>query len=146
VVCAAGNEGSNIDDKRNAFYPAAYGLSNIIVVSGHDENMKLVDSSNYGKSLVDIAAPGKRIKSALPLNRSGFLTGTSQATAFVTGVAALLKSNDSNLSAKEIKRIIKASAKSEISLKNYSNSNGRLDASSALNFATPVMDRKTAAN
>jgi len=143
VVCAAGNEGSNIDDKRNAFYPAAYGLSNIIVVSGHDENMKLVDSSNYGKSLVDIAAPGKRIKSALPLNRSGFLTGTSQATAFVTGVAALLKSNDSNLSAKEIKRIIKASAKSEISLKNYSNSNGRLDASAAINYKVPSIMGQT---
>jgi subtilisin family serine protease len=135
VVCAAGNEGSNIDDKKHAFYPAAYGLSNIITVSGHDEDNKLVDSSNYGKNAVDIAAPGKRIKSSLPLNRSGFLTGTSQATAFVTGVAALLKSNDKNLSASEIKRIIRSSAKKEKSLKNYANSNGRLDASAAINFS-----------
>ena len=30
VIAAAGNERSNIDDKRHAYYPASYGLSNII--------------------------------------------------------------------------------------------------------------------
>src|SRR6476661_11076028 len=36
VIAAAGNERSNIDDKRHAYYPASYGLSNIITVGAHD--------------------------------------------------------------------------------------------------------------
>lgn len=135
VVCAAGNESQNIDEKSNAFYPAAYGLSNIITVASYDEDLKLVDSSNYGKKVVDIFAPGKRIKSSLPLNRAGFLTGTSQATPFVAGVAALLKSQDRSLTPARIKEIIRSSAKTELTLKAYVNSNGRLDATSAINFS-----------
>ena len=132
VVVAAGNESSNIDKKSNAFYPAAYGLSNIISVSAHDENLKLIKSSNWGKRLVDLAAPGKRIKSALPKDRAGFLTGTSQATAFVTGVVAMLKSQFPKLSYTEVKNIIRNSAKKEIALASNSNSGGRLDAKAAV--------------
>ena len=84
VVAAAGNEESNIDQKSNAYYPASYGLSNIITVTAHDQNIQTLASSNYGKKSVDISAPGHRIKSSLPNSRAGFLTGTSQATAFVS--------------------------------------------------------------
>jgi thermitase len=147
VVCAAGNESANIDNKSDAFYPAAYGLSNIIVVSNYNESINLGDSSSYGKKSVDIAAPGTRIKSSLPLNRSGFLTGTSQATPFVTGVAALLKSRDKSLTPARIKEIIRSSAKVELTLKSYVSSGGRLDASAALKMADGrIFERKTAAN
>jgi subtilisin family serine protease len=132
VVVAAGNESSNIDNKKHAFYPAAYGLSNIISVSAHDQNLKLIKSSNWGKKLVDLAAPGKRIKSALPYNRAGFLTGTSQATAFVTGVVAIIKSQFPKLSYTEVKNIIRNSAKKETFLASNSNSGGRLDAKAAI--------------
>ena len=40
VICASGNERADIDTRKNAFYPASYGLSNIIAVSAHDENNK----------------------------------------------------------------------------------------------------------
>lgn len=148
VVCAAGNDSANIDEKKNAFYPASYGLSNIITVASYDEDLRLVDSSNYGKKIVDIFAPGKRIKSSLPLGRAGFLTGTSQATPFVTGVAALLKSQDRSLTPARIKEIIRSSAKTELTLKAYTNSNGRLDASNALKSIEnkALAFRKTAGN
>lgn len=88
IVAAAGNERTNSDI--NGFYPADYGLSNIISVTAVDENRKVLPSSNYGINTVDIAAPGKNIVSTLPGGKFGTMTGTSQATAFVTGTAVLL--------------------------------------------------------
>ncbi|MBY0413807.1 MAG: S8 family serine peptidase [Bdellovibrionales bacterium] len=135
VVAAAGNEESNIDDKRKAYFPASYGLKNIITVTAHDEELKILSSSNFGKTSVDIVAPGYRIRSSKELGRVGFLTGTSQATAFVTGVAALIKSQYPNISTDKIKEIIKASAKREVTMEGKCASGGRLDAASALAMA-----------
>ncbi len=89
-VAAAGNEESDSD--YHHYYPANYGLDNIISVTAYDRNDKVLPSSNYGARTVDIAAPGKNIFSTLPGGQYGYLTGTSQATAVVTGVAALIKS------------------------------------------------------
>ena len=136
VIAAAGNEESNIDDKKKAYFPASYGLKNIITVTAHDEDLKILSSSNYGRSSVDIFAPGYRIKSSLQNGRAGYLTGTSQATAFVTGVVALIKSQYPNLSTEKIKEIIKASAKKESTMEGKCVTGGRLDASSALLLAS----------
>lgn len=138
VVAAAGNEESNIDDRKKAYYPASYGLKNIITVTAHDENLQLLSSSNYGKNSVDIFAPGYRIKSSLQNGRSGFLTGTSQATAFVTGVAALIKSQYPQISTEKIKEIIRNSAKRETTMEGKCISGGRLDAAEALVMASSM--------
>lgn len=138
VVAAAGNEESNIDDRKKAYYPASYGLKNIITVTAHDESLQILSSSNYGKNSVDIFAPGYRIKSSLQNGRSGFLTGTSQATAFVTGVAALIKSQYPQISTEKIKEIIRNSAKKELSMEGKCISGGRLDATEALNLAASI--------
>lgn len=138
IIAAAGNEESNIDVKRNAYFPASYGLSNIITVTAHDKNLQILGSSNYGKKSVDLAAPGYRIKSALPSRRAGFLTGTSQATAFVSGVAAMLKSQFPDLTAPQVKRVITDSAKKSFTFIGKSKSEGRLDAEKALELASKV--------
>jgi subtilisin family serine protease len=135
VVAAAGNEESNIDDKKKAYFPASYGLKNIITVTAHDEDLKILNSSNYGQISVDIFAPGYRIKSSLQNGRSGYLTGTSQATAFVTGVAALIKAEFPQITTEKIKEIIKASAKKEVTMEGKCATGGRLDAGSALALA-----------
>jgi len=135
VVAAAGNEESDIDIEKNSYYPASYGLSNIITVTAHAKDLSLLASSNYGKKAVDISAPGHRIKSALQNSRLGTLTGTSQATAFVTGVAALMLSQFPNLRPSEMKEIIKASAIKETTLAEKCSSGGRLDATEALKLA-----------
>ena len=57
IVAAAGNEESNIDQKKSAYYPASYGLSNIITVSAYDMQLSMLSVSNYGKYSVDIFAP-----------------------------------------------------------------------------------------
>jgi subtilisin family serine protease len=140
VVAAAGNEESNIDEKAKAYFPASYGLKNIITVTAHDEDLKILPSSNYGKQSVDIFAPGYRIKSSLQNGRAGYLTGTSQATAFVTGVAALIKSEYPSFSTEKIKEIIKASAKKEVTMEGKCNSGGRLNAAQAMTLAAQFND------
>jgi subtilisin family serine protease len=138
VIAAAGNEHSNIDDKRHAYYPASYGLSNIITVGAHDDGLNIISSSNYGKNSVDIAAPGHRIRSAIPQNGAGYMTGTSQATAFVTGVAAMIKSKHPNMKFDQIKNIILSSS---LKVKNFEGKilgAGKLDAGRAMELADTV--------
>ncbi len=135
VVAAAGNKSANIDIKGKGFFPASYNLENIMTVTAYDEDLKLLDSSNFGAHSVDISAPGHRIKSSLNNGRVGFLTGTSQATAFVTGVASMIKAKYPHLSMMKIKSIIKRSAHKEETLVGKCNTNGRLDAGAALVLA-----------
>ncbi|NBX91738.1 MAG: hypothetical protein EBQ85_00730 [Proteobacteria bacterium] len=89
VVAAAGNDGRSND--LLPYYPASYPLDNIISVASINRQDQLLPSSNFGK-IVQVAAPGLSILSTLPGSRYGMMSGTSQATAFVTGAAALLAS------------------------------------------------------
>lgn len=135
VIAAAGNERSNIDDKRHAYYPASYGLTNIITVGAHDDELNIIPSSNWGKNSVDIAAPGHRIRSSIPGNAAGYMTGTSQATAFVTGVAALIKSKYPSMKFDQIKNIILSSS---LKVRNFEGKilgAGKLDAGRAIELA-----------
>ena len=144
VIAAAGNERSNIDDKRHAYYPASYGLSNIITVGAHDDGLNIIPSSNYGKNSVDIAAPGHRIRSAIPNNGAAYMTGTSQATAFVTGVAAMIKSKHPNMKYDQVKNIILSSS---LKVKNFEGKilgAGKLDAARAIELADAVNEKLTA--
>ncbi|MFN7904806.1 MAG: S8 family peptidase [Pseudobdellovibrionaceae bacterium] len=103
-VAAAGNERSNSDQFK--YYPADYGLSNIISVTAIDPGTQVLSSSNYGIETVDIAAPGQNILSLLPNNSYGYMTGTSQATAFVSGAAALVMAHKQAYKANDVKKYI----------------------------------------
>ncbi|MES2857182.1 MAG: S8 family peptidase, partial [Bdellovibrionota bacterium] len=106
-VAAAGNERSNSDESGKHYYPADYDLSNIISVTAvNKDETKVLASSNYGVRTVDLAAPGENIYSALPGNSFGLMTGTSQATAFVTGVAALVMAHNREFDSAEVKKYI----------------------------------------
>lgn len=132
VVCAAGNEHQNTDLVQNYYYPAAYGLSNIISVAAIDVSGKLIASSNFGKHKVDLAAPGENIFSTLPKGRYGTMTGTSQGTPHVAGVAQLLKSLNPSLTPSEVKARILASVDQLPGLKEKVRSGGKLNAYKAL--------------
>ena len=86
VVAAAGNEGKNSD--LSGYYPAGYHLPNIVSVASLNPLGSLLSSSNFGARTVSLGAPGLAIVSALPGGGVGAMTGTSQATAFVSGAAA----------------------------------------------------------
>ena len=131
-VSAAGNEHQNTDLSENYYYPAAYRLTNILSVASTDINNNLLPSSNWGKTHVDVAAPGENIYSTLPGGRFGYMTGTSQATAFVTGIAALLLSKDPTLTPVQLKEIIMASVDRFPQLESKLVTGGRVNAYAAL--------------
>lgn len=130
VVAAAGNEMADAD--KNFFFPAAYDLKNIISVTAIDSRGKILPSSNWGVSKVHVAAPGNSILSTLPNNSYGFMTGTSQATAFVTGVAALMLTENAKLSVARIKSIIEESSYPSKDLVGKAKTSARLNAWSAV--------------
>lgn len=113
-VAAAGNERSNSD--KHKYYPADYNLSNIISVTAIDPSTEVLQSSNYGVETVDIAAPGQNILSTLPNNTYGYMTGTSQATAFVTGAAVLVMAKREQYQAEDVKKYILSTGESKSSL------------------------------
>ncbi len=82
IVAAAGNL---VGDK--IVYPAYY--SNCIAVAATDSNDCVASWSSQG-SWVDVAAPGVDIYSTLPENEYGYKSGTSMAAAYVSGLAGLL--------------------------------------------------------
>ncbi len=106
-VAAAGNERSNSDEKDKHYYPADYELPNIISVTAvNRESTSVLASSNYGVRTVDLAAPGENIYSTMPGGGFGYMTGTSQATAFVAGVASLIMAHKRDFDYTEVKRYI----------------------------------------
>ena len=83
-VAAAGNDSRDITLQGSGFYPASYGLKNIIVVGAKDANGYRHTTSNYG-NMVDKWELGVDVESwGLKGNRVR-MTGTSQATAIHTG-------------------------------------------------------------
>ena len=103
-ICASGNEGKNIDV--NPVYPASFDCPNIITVASLNRYGKLSGFSNYGVNNVDVAAPGESIISTLPGNKYGVLNGTSIASAFVSGEAALLYMKNDNEDINKVKSSI----------------------------------------
>lgn len=135
VIAAAGNEGMNSDVF--PFYPADYELSNIISVTATDRFGHLLSVANHGRISVDLGAPGKNIYSTLPNGEYGYMTGTSQATAFVSGVAALLLAQSPYLSAdpSRLIRILLDSGRPLTALNGKTRSGRLVDAENALIFS-----------
>lgn len=120
LVHAAGNESHDVDVVDNfpnsdlvTFNEKATNFINVGASSDpHVSDGKLIPYfSNYGKSTVDVFAPGVRIYSSLPGgNQYGYLSGTSFSSPIVTGIAALIRSYYPLLSAAQVKYAIDQSA------------------------------------
>jgi subtilisin family serine protease len=133
VVCAAGNDVSraNIDITPN--YPASYDSSNIISVTAVDITDNLPYFSSYGVNSVDVAAPGSSIYSTLPGSSYGYMSGTSMAAAYVSGLAGLIKSLIPDLNSLQVKNVILNNVDIIDSLTGKILTGGRINAYRSLN-------------
>jgi len=105
VVAGAGNDDFPIPYDA---YPAAFD-SFVIAVGAINEYGERRSSSNYG-SWLDVMAPGENIWTTEPLDYYGSVSGTSFSTAFVSGIAALIRSAHPSFSADKVKWKICSSA------------------------------------
>jgi len=76
-VAAAGNHAG--DNDAYPSYPASYESENVISVGAHDHFAKSAYFSCYGKTSVDLFAPGVNILSTIPGNGYASYSGTSMA-------------------------------------------------------------------
>ncbi len=123
VIAAMGNAGTNA-----AYYPAAY--TNVMAVAATDIDDVRAAYSNYGTHC-DIAAPGgtmmyyhqtSGIRSTMPTydvymttsesyyKNYDYVVGTSQATPFVSGLAALIWSINPSLTPDQVQQVIQTTA------------------------------------
>lgn len=107
IIAAAGNDGQEA-----LYYPGA--LPHVIAVGAVDEGGAVAPFSTFGRQ-VSFVAPGTNIYSTYLDNGYAYSTGTSHATPFVTGAAALLASyakekRGITLSDAQIKHVLKYTA------------------------------------
>lgn len=100
VVAAAGNNGADNED----FYPAV--LPGVLAVGATDREHRNASFSNsFWGSVRFVRAPGVDILSTVPQNvgkKYDYMSGTSQAAAFVSGVAAMYRYALPHLDAQDI--------------------------------------------
>lgn len=89
VIAAAGNDLSNNDDMSDTALPASFPTNNIVAVASTNCNQQLSSYSNFGGLSVDIATLGENIPGPDLNTGISCLSGTSQAAAVVTAIAAL---------------------------------------------------------
>ncbi len=129
-IAAAGNDGS--DNDRRPHYPSNYDLPNLISVAALDRSDNLASFSNFGVKTVHVAAPGKDILSTWLNDAYREASGTSMATPYVSGVAALIVASQPNISMKDLRAKVLSSVDKIDSLNGKVASGGRINAAKAV--------------
>ncbi len=155
LVCISGNEGYNNDFSK--VYPGNYQMANQIVVAASDYNDRIVNgfpftfASGIGQRTVHLTAPGANVVTTVargdcllcsesedPADWYTQINGTSASAAFVSGVAALVKSKYPDDSAIVIRRRILESVDVGEQLGPFVSTSGRLNAVRALTVQITV--------
>ncbi|KAI3643812.1 hypothetical protein MP228_009976 [Amoeboaphelidium protococcarum] len=118
VFAASGND--NLDGCDGT--PA--GTPNVFTVGASDSSDRRASFSNYG-SCVSLFAPGQGIVSTAPGNQYLSRDGTSQATPFAAGVAALYLQRNPNASPEDVKNALISAAQMNV-VRNAQSSPNRL--------------------
>ncbi|HKO45139.1 MAG TPA: S8 family serine peptidase, partial [Pyrinomonadaceae bacterium] len=114
VVCSAGNGGQNVDTA--SYYPASFGLRDLITVAATDNKDQLVSWSNWGSANVTVAAPGTNILTTKMGGGYWSVTGTSASAPLVAGLAGLIKTAQPGLRPNQVAQTITKGARDVASL------------------------------
>lgn len=161
LVHAAGNSARNIDTSWNfptPLFTDKTRASNWITVGASGDPKAggiTAGFSNYGKTEVDVFAPGVQIYSTVPGGNTYMnLQGTSMASPVVAGLAAFVLSHYPDLTPEQLKTIIEKSAKSpdmkvkepgtgeDVDLKDISKTGGLVNAYEAIKLAAEMKQDK----
>ena len=141
ICCGAGNDGLNRDLSGNWVSPCCYAgqYDNVISVTG-SRNGKAATWTDYGVQNVTIAAPCMDI--LLPQSDSTYfaISGTSEASPFVAGVFALLKSYFPSATNQQIKQAIMETVDKDQTLTNRCAAGGTVNAEKALIRLEEIMN------
>ena len=151
-VAAAGNISQDNDKDPN--YPSSYRVPNILSVAAttHEDNLAVF--SNFGFKSVHLGSPGNRILSTLPhgfpdsvLERCdpdhpnyikcgtfAINSGTSMATPFVAGLAALMLRENKSINGYQMRNIFLAQSQKIDSLQGKVSSESRINALNMIDY------------
>lgn len=102
IVSAAGNDGI-----ANMGFPASF--KNVMAVGSVNQTQKLSTFSCYGYGM-SVVAPGEGILSTFPGGTYAMIDGTSMATPFVSGAAALVWSKHPQWTAQQVRQRLEQTA------------------------------------
>lgn len=123
IVHAAGNDNKNLDSPDSYNYPSRkivnsdQSVENISTWIEVGASSALIgkelpaDFSNFGKTSVDLFAPGVKVMSTIPNKKYAAFSGTSMAAPEVSGVAALIWSQFPHLKASQIRELLMKSSR-----------------------------------
>jgi len=134
TVFAAMNLSINHDSFSH--YGAAYDLPLALNVAATDSSDLLADFSNYGRDMVELAAPGSGILTTAPTNQYDVWKGTSFAAPHVAGAAALLAAIKPDATAWDIRAALMHSTDRKLSLRDKVVTQGRLNVARAVEALT----------
>jgi subtilisin family serine protease len=148
-VIAAGNDGTDNDVAPAS--PANVKTDNTITVAATLGHSKLASFSNFGATMVDIAAPGVGIVSTIPGGGYMPLSGTSQASPYVANLAGRVLDANPHLTPLQVKNILMGTVDKKPFLAKKVRSEGianpdRAIYAAKLSLQMPVTDAVTQAN
>lgn len=135
-VLSAGNDDENNDSTLPSPAYLSRFFPHVITVAALDSLGKATQFTNYGVRSVQIGAPGEGIESAFLGGGTGRMRGTSMAAPAVAGVAARIRAEHPDLTARDLRRILERSARRDSDLAQWIDTGGALDNAAALELAS----------
>ncbi len=129
-VAAAGNSSS--DNDTTPTYPANYNTPGMIAVAATSDSDTWATFSNWGPTTVNLSSPGVNIWSTYPLNAYARLSGTSMATPFVSGTAALMVREQPTMNGYQVQTLLLGGVNKVSGLSGLVSTSGRLNVYNAL--------------
>lgn len=129
IASAAGNgkNGVGYNTDTTPLFPASYPVPGQAAVAASTDWDNLATFSNFGATSVHVAAPGVSILSSITNNSYRYMSGTSMATPFISGLAAVILREAPNLSGYQIRELMMNSSDYVSSLSSKTQSHGRVD-------------------